>query len=240
METGKTTKYFKYAIGEIVLVVIGILIALSINTWNEGRKTKQSEKVILNNLKSEFLANKSKLEYVLQRHKIGYTDGKTMLRLFNTDISNISVSRLDSLLYNIEAANTFDASDGFLKSLIASGKLDDIQNVSLKTLLASFEGQVIDAIQEIPSFQKLIHDRLWPAIDGKLNSSNRLRPHEEFEDLPAGTYTSDYTWFFRSREMEDLVSNISAWKKTIIIDEQLLMESIDEILVLIDQQLEKK
>lgn len=35
---GKTTKYFKYAIGEIVLVVIGILIALSINNWNESRK----------------------------------------------------------------------------------------------------------------------------------------------------------------------------------------------------------
>ena len=38
METGKTGKYFKYAIGEIILVVIGILIALQINNWNEERK----------------------------------------------------------------------------------------------------------------------------------------------------------------------------------------------------------
>jgi hypothetical protein len=37
METGKTVKYFKYIIGEIVLVVIGILIALQINNWNENR-----------------------------------------------------------------------------------------------------------------------------------------------------------------------------------------------------------
>lgn len=37
--TGKTGRYFKYAIGEIVLVVIGILIALQINNWNEARKT---------------------------------------------------------------------------------------------------------------------------------------------------------------------------------------------------------
>ena len=35
----KTGKYFKYAIGEIVLVVLGILIALQINNWNENRKT---------------------------------------------------------------------------------------------------------------------------------------------------------------------------------------------------------
>jgi hypothetical protein len=40
LSEGKTTKYFKYAIGEIVLVVIGILIALQINNWNENRKQK--------------------------------------------------------------------------------------------------------------------------------------------------------------------------------------------------------
>jgi len=41
MEKNKTGKYFKYAIGEIVLVVIGILIALSINNWNENRKNNK-------------------------------------------------------------------------------------------------------------------------------------------------------------------------------------------------------
>jgi hypothetical protein len=50
LETGKTKKYFKYAIGEIVLVVIGILIALQINTWNEERKDSIEERVILENL----------------------------------------------------------------------------------------------------------------------------------------------------------------------------------------------
>ncbi len=40
MEQNKTGKYFKYAIGEIVLVVIGILIAISINNWNEHRKER--------------------------------------------------------------------------------------------------------------------------------------------------------------------------------------------------------
>ena len=43
MVKNKTSKYFKYAIGEIVLVVIGILIALSINNWNEERKIRNQE-----------------------------------------------------------------------------------------------------------------------------------------------------------------------------------------------------
>jgi len=57
METGKTGKYLKYAIGEIVLVVIGILIALSINNWNELQKAQQQEQELyvklLENLDSE-------------------------------------------------------------------------------------------------------------------------------------------------------------------------------------------
>ena len=46
MEQNKTGKYLKYAIGEIALVVIGILIALSINNWNEGRKQDENIKEI--------------------------------------------------------------------------------------------------------------------------------------------------------------------------------------------------
>jgi hypothetical protein len=47
----KTSKYFKYAIGEIVLVVIGILIALQINNWNQTNQTKAKEIEVLKDLK---------------------------------------------------------------------------------------------------------------------------------------------------------------------------------------------
>jgi hypothetical protein len=50
LKEGKTTKYLKYAIGEIVLVVIGILIALQINNWNEDRKERIVEKDVLNDI----------------------------------------------------------------------------------------------------------------------------------------------------------------------------------------------
>ena len=43
----KTGRYFKYAIGEIILVVIGILIALQINNWNEARLKSNKESQIL-------------------------------------------------------------------------------------------------------------------------------------------------------------------------------------------------
>ncbi len=54
----KTANYIKYAIGEIVLVVIGILIALQINNWNEIRKTNLEEQRALMNIQSDFSKNK--------------------------------------------------------------------------------------------------------------------------------------------------------------------------------------
>jgi hypothetical protein len=64
MNQNKTTKlalpagkYFKYAIGEIILVVIGILIALSINTWNEERKEKAIVTNVLKNIRYDLVAD---------------------------------------------------------------------------------------------------------------------------------------------------------------------------------------
>lgn len=62
METGKTGKYFKYAIGEIVLVVIGILIALSINNWNQERISKKESQSKLNLVHRELIEDIRALE----------------------------------------------------------------------------------------------------------------------------------------------------------------------------------
>ena len=52
-DDNKPLKYARYAIGEILLVVIGILIALQINNWNEGNKAKVVEKEILQQFHAE-------------------------------------------------------------------------------------------------------------------------------------------------------------------------------------------
>lgn len=66
----KFTKYLIYAIGEIVLVVFGILIALQINTWNDARKNKNYEREILflinENLKSDSIALSEQLSQSME------------------------------------------------------------------------------------------------------------------------------------------------------------------------------
>ena len=65
----KTGTYFKYAIGEIVLVVIGILIALSINNWNETNKNEREQIVFLNNLKNDLKNDLIQLDQILKFQK---------------------------------------------------------------------------------------------------------------------------------------------------------------------------
>ncbi len=62
LKQSKIQSYFIYAIGEIVLVVIGILIALSINNWNQERIVKIENQVILQNLNKEFSENLIQLD----------------------------------------------------------------------------------------------------------------------------------------------------------------------------------
>ena len=63
MEKNKTGKYLKYAVGEIVLVVIGILIALSLNNWNENRKNTEAEKGVLNNIYKDLAIDSTQFDY---------------------------------------------------------------------------------------------------------------------------------------------------------------------------------
>ncbi|GGD88359.1 hypothetical protein GCM10011412_27770 [Maribacter cobaltidurans] len=66
----KTGKYFKFAMGEIVLVVIGILIALQISNWNERRKDLAQEQLVLMQLQREYISNLNQLdEKILMRNE---------------------------------------------------------------------------------------------------------------------------------------------------------------------------
>jgi hypothetical protein len=106
METGKTTKYFKYAIGEIILVVIGILIALSINNWNENKKNINQANIHLSTIKLNLEDDIKQAKYLLSisQTNIGYAntflDQFKTLKPINKNIQMYIVTLM--LEYNIE------------------------------------------------------------------------------------------------------------------------------------------
>ena len=134
----KTGKYFKYAIGEIVLVVIGILIALQINNWNQQRIQDKEEQSAILNLKQDFEYNYRALDSVLIETKsnmisqfilLNHTGNKS--KTITREAFNISLNRLADI-------NEFYPRNGYLNDLISSGKLGIINNQMLRNKLSSW------------------------------------------------------------------------------------------------------
>ena len=67
--SGQTSRYILYAIGEIALVVIGILIALQINNWNESKKLHHTQKVYLKEIRNDLVQDTALLSHVIKQHK---------------------------------------------------------------------------------------------------------------------------------------------------------------------------
>lgn len=131
----KTSKYFKYAIGEIVLVVIGILIALQINNWNEHRILKNEEQSILKNIHSEFIQNKKVVNTTFEELSIGLNASKTLMNLIGHNKDVVNKHNIDSLLFNSLETGSFRPSENTISDLLQSGKLQLLQNENLKHLI---------------------------------------------------------------------------------------------------------
>jgi len=103
----KTGKYFKYAIGEIILVVIGILIALSINNWNEKRQNKLKVGNLLQKIQKNIKADLSEINaitnfYATKDSLIGLVMGN---KLTIEDYQSPNSNHLHSLIFNAMQIN---------------------------------------------------------------------------------------------------------------------------------------
>ena len=116
---GKTSKYLKYAIGEIILVVIGILIALQINNWNENNKLEKETYKVLLQMRDEFSRNQNELKIKIEQHQFVKESFNELSTLANPHPIEIEPSRLDSLMFSIIYIPEFNA----LNSKSSSEKL---------------------------------------------------------------------------------------------------------------------
>ena len=138
MEKNKTGKYFKYAVGEIVLVVIGILIALSINNWNEDRKERNKEIVYLKNLKVDLENEIVNSENFVAYH---FNKVKACSKLINGAApSNIKeVQEYTDTYESVFSWKDFVPNNNTFKELLSSGNLSLIQNDTIKNGLLELE-----------------------------------------------------------------------------------------------------
>ena len=188
MSENKTGKYFKYAIGEIILVVIGILIALSINNWNEERKDRKEELAALQDLKMEFESNRVDIDSLFQ-FKL------KMAKNWDNYLTTVSNKELHDSLRSVNRPSIgfrrFHFSSTSLNSILTSGKIDKIRNDSLKYLLTNWNDVLSDQNSTIMMQQNYSNQFL--SIEGKLlpnttveaisNTPNYFYSDEEVKQL---------------------------------------------------------
>ena len=128
LSEGKTGKYFKYAIGEIVLVVIGILIALYINNWNEERKQNIVEKEFINGIKVDLIQDKDYINLIIEQS----VRKDSLYNIFSRDLYHMYDTNrplLDSLLSEYFASQrTFYPISGSFQSAISGNEISKFKN----------------------------------------------------------------------------------------------------------------
>ena len=160
METGKTSKYFKYAIGEIILVVIGILIALQINNWNEGRKDRLQEQELLVQLQSEFQSN---LEQLDQKTDLRNQMISASLKLLHY-IDHPEKRHSDSIIKYLAHTGTAPTFDPIVNDINSSGTIQLLKNTSLKEKLARWTSEVIQVTEEEQAWLLIRNHSYMPLI----------------------------------------------------------------------------
>ena len=172
LSEGKTGKYFKYAIGEIVLVVIGILIALQINNFNNSNQELQIEQGYLLSLRTEYETNLIKINKSIKENKERVNSVEEMLTLFDTNVRDtISDKAISNVMYSVFSSEaTFEPSKGVLTDIISSGNLNLIQNEKLRQHLASFESK----LDFLKLMQNAVH-ALKIKLKNQLNKNGSIR-----------------------------------------------------------------
>ena len=172
MSTGQTQKYLLYAIGEISLVVVGILIALQVNNWNEQRKIDTLENEYLQGLQDEFVMNLRMVERLMNQNNINLKHALMVADLIGPDPIEIPEDSIALLLASsLQAELQFRPSSGILTEIISSGKLSIFNNNDLKKSLASWEG----LLQKVRFQEDEEHGRIRKRIFNLLMEQGNFR-----------------------------------------------------------------
>ncbi|MFT4805196.1 MAG: hypothetical protein ACJAS3_001332 [Roseivirga sp.] len=134
LSEGRTRKYLKYAIGEIVLVVIGILIALQLNNLNESKKNSVFEKEIL----SQIQENLKNDRLVLKKIELNFSKAiSSSDKILNAEVSQQTEDSIKSWLGTIIQFDRFQPLTNAYE-VVKSNGLDRISNKQLRFLLGRY------------------------------------------------------------------------------------------------------
>jgi len=132
LSQGKIGKYFKYAIGEIILVVIGILIALQLNTWKETAKNKEVELSYLEGIRNNLDQDIYDLNELIGKDTLKFEMYTTLLRSFTDKTIKKNSGGFIYAIGQSYVTHTFNGNSIVFEDMKSSGKINYIQSDVLR------------------------------------------------------------------------------------------------------------
>lgn len=228
----KFSKYLIYAIGEIILVVLGILIALQVNNWNEERKANNEAKKITQELNSEFSNNRKVLEDRIRDLKVANNYVKLVLSFMNREEAKIQEANIDSIISKSLKYGNYNPSNSTIRELISSGKLNLITNNSTKESLFKWLQLLEDADEDFKNQDQQATTLLIPFLYKNISMQN-LNTYNNMEvDRNSELFDGNYYKIFNDLEFENLYQGKLFWN-TIMLNHYKELDSL--ALVVINQ-----
>lgn len=249
LQQNQVNKYLLYAIGEILLVVLGILIALQINNWNSDLKAQKEEQVLLKNLHSEFLDVKEQFEARQRYHKnVIMPMGYLLKALEAEQIPPSSIDTIYTYLTRAGVGNTaFKPSQGILNSIINSGQLNLIQNEALKLRLMQWNDELNLYHMVEESTLNIKFTYLYPLIAQMVQFPPKDRPNLYMQAIAKGEVVLER---FQAKEFYNYLSQCWITGQMILAQESpfpeftykttgtMLQEAIEHILEQLEEEIE--
>ncbi len=232
----KTGRYLKYAIGEIILVMIGILLALQVNTWNNNRELKKEEFKVMKSLHQEFSENLIKFD---SAYKFHLRRKKSIETVLSINLESISTDSLLLLYKRVNRNYTFDPFQGIYNSVINSGKIELISNDKLKNKIARIQDLLIDYQEEEHDTKNTAIQKLFPfllkqpLVRFNYKSDNKEITTESIQ------IKENYIKILQSQEYNNIVMHLSAWMSSIFIEGPILRKEMVSIINLLESETEK-
>ena len=214
----ETKQYLRYGIGEVVLVVIGILLALQVNNWNEKRKLIKEEKKTLLSFHNEVSNNLNILERsIIEKQKIIEANNE-VLKYIGPNDKWLSDKSLDSLMYHITVSGwIFVPEDGVLNEIINSGKLSIIQDEKIKNEVASLPQLLSLILEEDRLYRDDLHQYFLPFLSKNYKLRNITSHRELLEhsksDLGKSKFKNNSEELLKNAEFENILTIQSIWIK---------------------------
>lgn len=204
----KTGKYLKYAIGEIALVMIGILLALQVNNWNNDRIQKQKEANYIEHINKEFLLNRVELDTATSFHFKVFNNATKIANLIPIDINTINKDSLSFYITETFHNYTFNPQQSTINSLTNTSSFEIISNLELRELLQNWDELVKDYREEEIISREYSFDNYFPYFRKHISFMNYANNNNIFNNQKI-----DYT-FLNDLEFENAI----AFKRELIRD----------------------